>query len=550
MSARCGRRAPVLTAAERLMLQDTWPLDLLQDDARAPLECADAEDFIMRALLGDHLDDVVILRNGGAQLGLDEEAGLPAWFRAALEVRGDDSSAPSVLEVLRRICAEAPDKARLHKATVEFVDSGVQREAKKALSATLNREGRSAASSPRGTRPASPNRETPALRASTQHVPSNPAPPEDRPPRRASPSSSDSIAKVSKDEARDDSRPRGGERRASRSRSRSRSCSLSLTREERDALKDLHSSLAAAASCVALGKARESDLYVTELRRLRCFPNPRGREAAWPRAGRAPATAVLGERFTKSLLGLQAADAFGDLARWTLSWDTRDDGVFVGGRGAGKGLHVDQVYWSNIGHNWRGHKLLASWPAGETSSELHTTMLDRVFSPPLDGAMRAALATASRVVLLRPGDVFVMSGGVAHTTLAISDDALNVTSYESIVTLAPAHARHFLRTGARTGPFALPRGGMPSAEVREFKEAIVEALDFLTGAPRIDFRTTRFRLSRPAQIAVETVLREQLVACIRVLSENDEFFAGNLSPRLKKAAARLLAAPLSSSNFA
>ena len=27
----------------------------------------------------------------------------------------------------------------------------------------------------------------------------------------------------------------------------------------------------------------------------------------------------------------QVADALGDLARWTLSWDTQDDGVFVGG---------------------------------------------------------------------------------------------------------------------------------------------------------------------------------------------------------------------------
>lgn len=228
----------------------------------------------------------------------------------------------------------------------------MQREVKK----PLDREARSAARSPRGAPPASPKRETPAPRASTQH----PAPPEARPNWRKS-HSSDSVAKVSKDShARD---------RASRSRSRS----PSRTREERDALKcvpctlcedttlysrrDLHSRLAAAQSYVELGEAKESDLYVAELRRLRCIPNPRGRLA--DRDGKAPATAVLGERATKSLLGLQAADAFGDLARWTLSWDSRDDGVFVGGRGSGKGLHVDQVYWSNIGHNWRGknHRL-------------------------------------------------------------------------------------------------------------------------------------------------------------------------------------------------
>jgi hypothetical protein len=30
------------------------------------------EEFVTRALLGDHVDEIVILRNGGAKLGLDE----------------------------------------------------------------------------------------------------------------------------------------------------------------------------------------------------------------------------------------------------------------------------------------------------------------------------------------------------------------------------------------------------------------------------------------------------------------------------------------------
>ena len=51
-----------------------------------------------------------------------------------------------------------------------------------------------------------------------------------------------------------------------------------------------------------------------------------------------PPSSLLGELKTKTMFRKQSADAFGDLGRWTLSWDTRDDGVFVGGRGSGKGL--------------------------------------------------------------------------------------------------------------------------------------------------------------------------------------------------------------------
>ena len=71
-----------------------------------------------------------------------------------------------------------------------------------------------------------------------------------------------------------------------------------------------------------------------------------------------------------------------------------------------QGLHVDQVLWSNVGHNYTGYKLLATWAPGSISTKLHDTMLDSVFTPPLKQDQLDALRQASRIVLLRPGDVF------------------------------------------------------------------------------------------------------------------------------------------------
>ena len=44
---------------------------------------------------------------------------------------------------------------------------------------------------------------------------------------------------------------------------------------------------------------------------------------------------------------LPRKDVVGPLASWTFYWDRHDEGVFIGNRGSGKGVHVDQVLWSN-----------------------------------------------------------------------------------------------------------------------------------------------------------------------------------------------------------
>ena len=273
------------------------------------------------------------------------------------------------------------------------------------------------------------------------------------------------------------------------------------------------------------GDAKEADLYVCELRRIKSIKQPPPFHVPHP-------CALLGARKTKTLRKKQVADALGDLARWTLSWDTQDDGVFVGGRGAGKGLHVDQVLWSNVGHNYTGYKLLATWAPGSISTKLHDTMLDSVFTPPLKQDQLDALKQASRIVLLRPGDVFLMSGGVAHATLTVGSDELNLTAYESVVTLNPRHARHFLRSGDRKGDYATERGGMPRRELEDFKDSTIDALEALAIAPNPDFRTARFPVTDADAAAFRSVLRDHLAATIELLDEEDRFYRKHIPQRL------------------
>ena len=144
-----------------------------------------------------------------------------------------------------------------------------------------------------------------------------------------------------------------------------------------------------------------------ELRRIKSIKQPPPFPVPHP-------CALLGARKTKTLRKRQVADALQHLARWTLPRDTQDDGVFVGGRGAGKGLHVDQVLWSNVGHNYTGYKLLATWAPGSISTKLHDTMLDSVFTPPLETGSAGRFTKGVCVLsCCDRATMFLMSGGVA-----------------------------------------------------------------------------------------------------------------------------------------
>ena len=91
----------VLTDAERAMLEDTWPLDLITDNQRQPLEVFTPTAFAARVLLADHLEDVVVFRNGEKALGIAREDCLPDWVSDCLEHAKDPDGA-SVLKFLRR----------------------------------------------------------------------------------------------------------------------------------------------------------------------------------------------------------------------------------------------------------------------------------------------------------------------------------------------------------------------------------------------------------------------------------------------------------------
>ena len=91
----------VLTDQERAMLEDTWPLDLITSNERQPLEVFTPTAFAAQVLLADHLEDVVVFRNGEQALGIAREDCLPDWVSDCLEHAKDPSGA-SVLKFLRR----------------------------------------------------------------------------------------------------------------------------------------------------------------------------------------------------------------------------------------------------------------------------------------------------------------------------------------------------------------------------------------------------------------------------------------------------------------
>ena len=57
-----------------------------------------------------------------------------------------------------------------------------------------------------------------------------------------------------------------------------------------------------------------------------------------------------------------------------------------------------QIFWSNVGKNFAGSKLLAIWPYGETSRSLFDEHNYTLFVPPLAPAETAALDAACKVV--------------------------------------------------------------------------------------------------------------------------------------------------------
>merc|ERR1712187_916518 len=111
-------------------------------------------------------------------------------------------------------------------------------------------------------------------------------------------------------------------------------------------------------------------------------------------------------------------------------------------------MHVDQAWWSNVAKNFRGYKLVATWGPKHAKDVLKTCG-NTLFRKPLTVAQTTALSSASRIALVRPGDVVSFSGGLPHITMVVGEN-LNFTAYESFVNWYPENARLLLEGAARS----------------------------------------------------------------------------------------------------
>ena len=205
--------------------------------------------------------------------------------------------------------------------------------------------------------------------------------------------------------------------------------------------------------------------------------------------------------------------------------------MFVGGRGAGKGLHARPGHVT-AGAQYTGYKLLATWAPGSISTKLHDTMLDSVFTPPLKHQLDA-LRQASRSYSLRPGDVFLLSGGVAHVTFTVGSDELNLTAYESVVTLKLATSVAALLPRRRPqGVNTLLKRWHAAARARGLQGLD----DRRVGSPghraQSRLRTARFPVTDADAAALRACCATTSAATIELLDEEDRFYRKHVPQRL------------------
>lgn len=277
------------------------------------------------------------------------------------------------------------------------------------------------------------------------------------------------------------------------------------------------------------GEVDSESLYVAEMRLLNAVRHP------------------LDDELVKTVCKRDVKDVIGPLASWTFYWDRHDEGVFIGNRGSGKGVHVDQVLWSNVGKNWRGHKLVAAWPKGAVSNQICKSFDDQLFSPPLSGAKLQALRQAAKIVLLRPGDAYFFSGGTAHTALCV--DGMGLSSYESIVTLHPLHSGLCMQTCDTSSPCWL-EGAMPDDEFEDILEEAAEQLDaaaqqLLEGGPGVNLKQAKsldppmlwkdIRFQVTSNKAAMRLLQEHFAATVAQCLARSHFIRENVTSTVKRA---------------
>lgn len=189
---------------------------------------------------------------------------------------------------------------------------------------------------------------------------------------------------------------------------------------------------------------------------------------------------------------------FTPIARWMPLWERSEGGIFVGDRGTGSGMHVDQCLWSNVGRNWAGFKLFAIWPWEERLSIPKEVGKGRIFHLPLSEEEKGWLARAKTIALVRPGDVWVFSGGQPHTALVVGD-GVNVSAYESFV---PAHRDAMgLLVKSNMGSAHWENCWMDDEDLDELFEDVVD------------------NLQRSLRDGIDARLRRRLEACVKVMRE-------------------------------
>lgn len=62
--SRWEQPAPEPELAQRLLHASGWPLDVLQDPGKQPRTVGSAQEFVHELFFGDHLDEIVVLKNG------------------------------------------------------------------------------------------------------------------------------------------------------------------------------------------------------------------------------------------------------------------------------------------------------------------------------------------------------------------------------------------------------------------------------------------------------------------------------------------------------
>lgn len=189
-------------------------------------------------------------------------------------------------------------------------------------------------------------------------------------------------------------------------------------------------------------------------------------------------------------------------------WERSEGGIFIGERGAGSGMHVDQCLWSNVGRNWCGFKLFALWPWSERHDILDDAGKGAVFHLPLTSREAEFLARAKSIALVGPGDVWVFSGGQPHTALVVGD-GLNISAYESFVPAHPAAVDLLVRSNTKLAHWK--PCWMEDDDLDELYEDVV---DNLQGALR--------------DPALESRLRSRLESCAEVMRKEGDSYCKEL----------------------